>query len=1186
MIDSPLLLADLKRELKALEADLRARAEDASTPWGKRLRDEYDAAKRRERTGLAWIDWRDGEVSQAAVAWIIASVFIRFAEDNGLLAGAQRDARPVALPWIAAPGDGLDRAVENEQAFYATSPTATSRDWLQDAFRTLADLPAGRPLVDPDHSAVWHAPVSAAASDALLAFFRRTTPGGELVHDFSDPDLGTRFLGDLYQDLSDYAKKTYALLQTPVFVEEFILDLTLTPAIAEFGLTGLKLIDPTCGSGHFLLGAFDRLVQAWAAIAPNVEVGERVQRALDSIHGVDLNPFAAAIARFRLTVAAIKAAGIKTLVAAPAFRYHLAIGDSLLGGQSVQLGFDFGDGEEFEYSVEDLQQHADILRPGQYHVVVGNPPYISVADPILREKYRARYTTCTGLWTLVVPFMELFFRLAVPGDHGGSGHVGQITSNNFMKRSFGRGLVNNFLSGNGVDTRVDLTHIVDTSGAYIPGHSTPTVILIGRRRRPTSSMIRAVLGVRGEPSTPPVAADGRVWREIAGHVTDTAFRGDFVMVSDEPRQRFAHHPWSLASGDSDALQQILEESAELRPNKVSVRIGYFGDTHADDAFVTTWSVVRRLGDASSFRRLVAGNAVRDYVLQDRTPVFFPYDADHQLRRPDELERSLRWLWPLRTELGARKTFGGESYAKSGRAWYAWHQLPPDVDTSPVSVAYAEIASHNHFFMDRDGLAFARTAPIIKFPSSFAEARIATMAAVLNSSTAAFWIRQVAYKKGGSEEAWGDRFQLNGSSLADFPLPGGIAHSVVDALFATQRDLQTLAPFEVGPREGFATLRVPSTRDAWEVARTRLVALQEEVDWQVYAAYGLVDGALAPADPEIVPIEPNERPFEVRLGRALGDGNVQSAWFDRHGRTPLTVAPAKGSQAWRDLWQARYDAAESGFIKMLERPEYKRRWAGATWGQLVADAAVEALLDWLEAPELWLDARGVPVVRSVAQVADGLRHDERFRELLAIHTGTQDYDLTAEVGKLLTDDAVPALAALRYKAPGIEKFRAWERTWELQRAEDRGERVEVPVPPKYAQADFLKASYWSARGKLDVPKERFISFPGSKLVDDATELYGWAGWDHGERGQAIARLANDLSRAGAPDEQVIPLVGALIEIEPWLKQWHDELDARTGVSPATAVAGITTTLLGRLGLGRDAVTAWRPAAPARGRRSAS
>src|SRR5437879_11618415 len=34
----------------------------------------------------------------------------------------------------------------------------------------------------------------------------------------------------------------------------------LTPAVREFGIREVRMIDPTCGSGHFLLGGFHRLV--------------------------------------------------------------------------------------------------------------------------------------------------------------------------------------------------------------------------------------------------------------------------------------------------------------------------------------------------------------------------------------------------------------------------------------------------------------------------------------------------------------------------------------------------------------------------------------------------------------------------------------------------------------------------------------------------------------------------------------------------------------------------------------------------------------------------------------------------------------------------------------------------------------------------------------------------------------
>ena len=47
---------------------------------------------------------------------------------------------------------------------------------------------------------------------------------------------------------------------------------------------------------------------------------------------MDINPFAVAIARFRLIVAAVQACGIKRLKEAPGWKIHLATGDSLLFG--------------------------------------------------------------------------------------------------------------------------------------------------------------------------------------------------------------------------------------------------------------------------------------------------------------------------------------------------------------------------------------------------------------------------------------------------------------------------------------------------------------------------------------------------------------------------------------------------------------------------------------------------------------------------------------------------------------------------------------------------------------------------------------------------------------------------------------------------------------------------------------
>lgn len=1186
MTDSAQLLADLKRELKVLEADLRMRAEDASSPWGASLREEYQQAQEHERTGRGWIEWRDGEVAQAGVAWIIACVFIRFCEDNGLLIGARKNGRAIVQPWIAAPGDGLERAVENEAAFYAAAPTETSRGWLQQAFAALADLPAGGPLVDRDHSAVWHAEISAEAADGLLTFFRRTTPDGNLVHDFSDPNLSTRFLGDLYQDLSDYAKKTYALLQTPVFVEQFILDQTLRPAIKEFGLTELKVIDPACGSGHFLLGAFERLIAEWRAKAPGLDGGELANRALNSVYGVDLNPFAIAISRFRLTVAAIKAAGISTITSAPEFTYHLAIGDSLLGGQSVATQLDLGDGEYFEYQSEDLREYAGILTPGQYHVVVANPPYIQPPDAKLRDAYRARYETCHGKYALSVPFMELLFRLAKPKDAAsGAGYVGQITSNAFMKREFGKKLIEKYLSGEYTGLSpdfVELTHIIDTSGAYIPGHGTPTVILMGRPRKPLSDVVRAVLGVRGEPGQPKDPADGRVWRDIVDHVDQPGYDGTYVTVADVPRETYAKFPWSLSGGGAGELRAQIEGAAIETLDDRIAEVGIVAVLGEESPF----EVPPTFGGPTT--GLVLGDAVRDWSL-DSLQRFWPYAND---LKPSTMAGNSHWLWPFRRNLKS-VIFFGKTPLQRGYEWYQYAFLALSKVQTPLSITFAFVATHNHFVLDRGGKVFNRSAPVIKLPEGATEDDHYDLLGVLNSSTACFWLKQVSYPKGGdpiggdgarvSSESWSDRYEFTATKLQEFPLPNERARDLARLIDQTAQSRAAVSPSVAL----HTSMDLAQAHARWVDLGRKLVALQEELDWRMYSAYGLADSdLLVPADAELPLIDPAERAFEVHLGREAEAGRAVTSWFARHKRTPLTDLPASWPAWYIELVERRLAAIDANrSLRMLEQPEYKRRWNTPSWDDQLADAVHTALLDRLEAPELWRDGSGRPLARSAAQVADALRHDERVRELLSIRTGSHDYDLTLEIGSLLAPEAVPGFAPLRYKPAGIEKFHAWQRTWEQQRAEDRGERVNVELPPKYAKADFMKDAYWSARGKLDVPKERFMSFPGAKLPDDSTEVYGWAGWDYAERGQAIARLANDLMRAGADDQKLIPLIGALLELQPWLDQWHEEVDARAGVSPASAISGATSALLQRLGIGADTVNAWRPAPATRGRKKA-
>ncbi|MDF5835686.1 hypothetical protein P4057_01740 [Pseudomonas aeruginosa] len=155
----------------------------------------------------------------------------------------------------------------------------------------------------------------------------------------------------------------------------------------------------------------------------------------------------------------------------------------------------------------------------------------------MNQAYRDKYPTCHRQYSLGVPFTERFFDLALyPEGNQAAGFMGMITANSFMKREFGKKLIEDYLP------RKDLTHVVDTSGAYIPGHGTPTVILFARNQLPKSNELRAVLGIRGEPGTPEDAAKGKVWSSILEFLPSTNAENEFISVLQQSREVFPVTP--------------------------------------------------------------------------------------------------------------------------------------------------------------------------------------------------------------------------------------------------------------------------------------------------------------------------------------------------------------------------------------------------------------------------------------------------------------------------------------------------------------------------------------------------------------------------------------------------------------------------------------------------------------------
>ncbi len=220
----------------------------------------------------------------------------------------------------------------------------------------------------------------------------------------------------------------------------------------------------------------------------------------------------------------------------------------------------------------------------------------------------------------------------------------------------------------------------------------------------------------------------------------------------------------------------------------------------------------------------------------------------------------------------------------------------------------------------------------------------------------------------------------------------------------------------------------------------------------------------------------------------------------------------------------------------------------------------------------------------------------------LYRGDPAFDVQKLVAELVEAESVPLLPILRYKDTGLRKQLEWEQTWNLQRQEDaidartkllkddpnhlseldakdlkRGQIGDIPVPPKYANSDFANSTYWRLRGKLDVPKECWVSFPHCE-GEDGTLMIAWAGYDHLQLARAISAYYVDVQErlGGRGDPRLVPLLACLIELLPWLKQWHNDVDPEFGLPMGDYFEGFIQEEARQMGKTLDQIRVWKPA----------
>jgi type I restriction-modification system DNA methylase subunit len=272
------------------------------------------------------------------------------------------------------------------------------------------------------------------------------TKDKSVSYDFSAIDadvLGTiyeQYLGNILRKSEKRAKltenhmhrKEQGIYYTPTYIVDFIVKNTLGELLKDkkINVEKIRILDPACGSGSFLIKAFDILNKYWMEKDKTYDqlhldytgTGESYSKKIgilqNSIFGVDLDKQAVEIAQLNLLLR-ITEKGQRL----PLLQQNIKCGNSLIDDPAIAGDKAFKWEEEFK----------QIMDEGGFDVVIGNPPYVRAdVDNISYQKQRkemessGQYETLYEKWDLYIAFIERGLKLLKEG-----GRFSFIISNSF-----------------------------------------------------------------------------------------------------------------------------------------------------------------------------------------------------------------------------------------------------------------------------------------------------------------------------------------------------------------------------------------------------------------------------------------------------------------------------------------------------------------------------------------------------------------------------------------------------------------------------------------------------------------------------------------------------------------------------------------------------------------------------------
>jgi SAM-dependent methyltransferase len=357
-----------------------------------------------------------------------------------------------------------------------------------------------------------------------------------LLFDSLDPSTRPAALADAIRTLSQNDETERGAVFTRGEIVETILDLAGYDSSRP--LHRLRLLEPACGGGDFLVPALDRLLAAYAAAGGSPQSAAIELR--NALCAVEIHPASLATTerqvRDRLARWGAPPGAIDTLC-----RAWLRADDFLLTPLS-----------------------------GLFDFVIGNPPYVRIEriPAVLMAEYRRRYHALYDRADLYVAFYDRGLDLLAP-----DGRLAFICANRWIKNRYGGPLRERIAGGFHVE------HVIDLEGAdafHSEVDAYPAITVISRPLNGT-----AVIRMTRVVSRPELGPDSLARLACAlrsdGPASDTR-------IQEIPSAELTGEPWLLDGGERLALlRRLAERYPELE--SAGCRVGIGVATGYDAAFI-------------------------------------------------------------------------------------------------------------------------------------------------------------------------------------------------------------------------------------------------------------------------------------------------------------------------------------------------------------------------------------------------------------------------------------------------------------------------------------------------------------------------------------------------------------------------------------------------------------------------